>query len=65
MCYMVIHFIYALLKSDFLAGGNCSVSQLSTKSTLGRNARQRGKTITNKNNSQAVDVASPPVTKSK
>ncbi|KAF6032114.1 hypothetical protein EB796_009614 [Bugula neritina] len=47
-----------------LDGGNCSVSQLSTKSTLGRNARQRGKTITNKNNSQAVDVASPPVTKS-
>jgi len=49
-----------------LAGGNCSVSQLFTKSTLGRYARQQRKTITiKKHDIQAEDVVLPPTTNSK
>ncbi|KAF6019188.1 hypothetical protein EB796_022491 [Bugula neritina] len=49
-----------------LDGGNCSVSQLFTKSTLGRYARQQRKTITiKKHNIQAEDVVFLPTTNKK
>jgi len=61
-----MYFVYDMLKSNFLAGGNCSVSQLFTKSTLGRYARQQRKTITiKKHDIQAEDVVLPPTTNSK
>ncbi|KAF6019169.1 hypothetical protein EB796_022472 [Bugula neritina] len=48
------------------AGGNCSVSQLFTKSTLGRYARQQRKTITiKKHHIQEEDVVLPPTTNKK
>ncbi|KAF6019174.1 hypothetical protein EB796_022477 [Bugula neritina] len=59
-------FIKVITLPPLLDGGNCSVSQLFTKSTLGRYARQQRKTITiKKHDIQAEDVVLPPTTNKK